>query len=218
MAKTKKKPDASRPKADPAPHPPDAAPAASNADAAIAHSLRAMPVAVGDLLPDPANARKHDEANITAIMASLRAYGQRTPIVANRRNAIVLKGNGTLAAAKALGWSHLAVVWVDDDPTTAAGYSIADNRSAELAEWDKEALDGLLRSVQSDDEDLAGVFDQLAQDLGIVPGEESAAAEPADAAETFGIVIDCKDEEEQLALIERFSAEGLEVRALENKS
>jgi hypothetical protein len=47
-------------------------------------------------------------------------------------------------AARDLGWSHLAVVFTDDDPVTAAGFSIADNRTAELAEWDGEAPDRLL--------------------------------------------------------------------------
>ena len=56
--------------------------------------------------------------------------------MANRaQNGKVEKGNGTLRAAKQLGWSHVAVLWVEDDPATAAGYGIADNRTGELSGW-----------------------------------------------------------------------------------
>src|SRR5262249_53769830 len=57
---------------------------------------------------------------------------------------LVIAGNGTLQAAHSLGWLHVAVVLVDDDAATAAGYSIADNRTAELAGWGKKALGKLL--------------------------------------------------------------------------
>lgn len=40
-------------------------------------------------------------------------------------------------AAKSLGWEQ-TVDFVEDDPTTATGYNIADNR--EFSEWDVEAL------------------------------------------------------------------------------
>jgi hypothetical protein len=180
----------------------------------IAESLRPLAVPIGELVKDPANSRWHGPKNLEGIAASLRVYGQRTPLVVNRRNKNVIeKGNGTLDAAVALGWSHVAVVWVDDDPATAAGYSIADNRIPELAEWDAAALDQLLRSVQTEDEDLAGVFDQLAQDLDLVPAEEKQKP-GGDLERKFQVIVDCKDETQQLELLERFDKDGLECRAL----
>jgi hypothetical protein len=68
-----------------------------------------------------------------------------------------------LQAARDLGWSHLAVVFTDDDPVTAAGFSIADNRTAELAEWDGEALARLLGEIRVEDERLQRMFDDLAE-------------------------------------------------------
>lgn len=103
----------------------------------IAEQLRPLAVPCADLLLDPANARRHPEPNLEAIKGSLRVYGQRKPVVVNRRTGTIEAGNGTLQAASALGWSHLAAVYVNDDPMTAAGFSIADNRTAELAEWDR---------------------------------------------------------------------------------
>lgn len=194
---------------------------APGALAYIAEDLRPLAVPIGDLVTDPANALKHTEKDIGATAASLRVYGQRTPIVVNKLTNIVLKGNGTLAGAKVNGWSHLAVVWVKDDPATAAGYSIADNRTGRLAGWDKDAVDRLLRTVQTSDEDLAGVFDELAQELDIVPGDAGGSGGSAKGKKSGGtieqkwqVVIDCKDEEHQLELLERFETEGIEAKPL----
>jgi ParB-like chromosome segregation protein Spo0J len=112
---------------------------------------------------DPANTRKHGETNLDAIKGSLATYGQRKPVVARGDTRTVIAGNGTLQAARDLGWNHLAVVFTDDDPLTAAGFSIADNRTAELAEWDAEALDRLLSEIRVEDEHLQRMFDDLAE-------------------------------------------------------
>jgi DNA modification methylase len=127
----------------------------------IAEQLRPLAVPCSDLVLDPANARTHPEPNLAALKGSLRAYGQRKPIVANRRTGTVEAGNGTLRAALALGWSHLAVVYVDDDPATAAGFSVADNRTAELAGWYPEALDRLLGEIRTDDPLLERMLAEL---------------------------------------------------------
>ncbi len=136
----------------------------------IAESLRPLAVVIGDLLPDPANARLHPEKNIEGIKGSLHVYGQRKPVVVNRRTGTVEAGNGTLQAALALGWTHLAAVYVDDDPATAAGFAIADNRTSDLSTFDKDALDKLLREVNTgNDERLDAMLSELATEVGIVP-------------------------------------------------
>lgn len=128
----------------------------------IAEPLRSLAVPLSELTLDPANARKHPEPNLKGIAASLRVYGQRKPIVVNKRNGVIEAGNGTVEAAQTLGWSHVAVVYVDDDPVTAAGFSIADNRTAELAEWDEDALGKLLEELDTGDADLNEMLAELA--------------------------------------------------------
>jgi DNA modification methylase len=141
----------------------------------IAEGLRALAVPISEIIPDPANARKHPEANIEALKASLRVYGQRKPIVVNvRSNKTIEAGNGTLEAAKLLGWSHIAVLYVDDDPATAVGFSIADNRTAELAEWDQAALDRLLATVRTEDVQLQRMLEDLAKENRISIDEQGA--------------------------------------------
>jgi DNA modification methylase len=96
---------------------------------------------IADLVSDPNNARKHDDKNLEAIKGSLTQFGQRKPIVIGAEN-VVVAGNGTLAAAKALGWTQIDVVRVPEDwtPDQAKAFALADNRTAELASWDEMVL------------------------------------------------------------------------------
>lgn len=110
-------------------------------------------IRVEDLSLDPANARKHPERNIEAIKASLRRFGQQKPIVIDVSN-VVRAGNGTLEAAKALGWETLDCVRTELTGLEATAYAIADNRTAELAEWDTEMLKAQLQSIDFTDDEL----------------------------------------------------------------
>jgi ParB family transcriptional regulator, chromosome partitioning protein len=109
-------------------------------------------IAIANLRPDPNNARTHDNANLEAIAGSLTQFGQRKPIVISKNN-IVVAGNGTLAAAKSLGWTDMDVVRVpadwDDDRIKA--FALADNRTAELAQWNHEVLASQLIELQEVD-------------------------------------------------------------------
>ena len=93
-----------------------------------------------DLVSDPNNARKHDEKNLAAIKGSLTQFGQRKPIVI--QGSTVIAGNGTLEAAKQLGWDEIQVVRVPEDWTAdqAKAFALADNRTAELATWNEQVL------------------------------------------------------------------------------
>jgi DNA modification methylase len=134
----------------------------------IIPALQALAVPIASLHPDPANARKHNDKNLDAIKASLAKFGQRKPVVVQREGMIVRAGNGTLAAAKALGWTEVAAVVLDDDNATASQFAIADNRTAELAEWDNETLATLLDGMDEQDRELLG-FD--ADDMKQLIGE-----------------------------------------------
>ena len=127
----------------------------------IAEGLRVLAVPIDDLHIDPANARANHA--LDRIAASLKAYGQRKPIIANRlQGGKIEAGNGTWLAAKKLGWSHIAAVFVDDDPATAAAYGIADNRLSELSAWDLDALGALIPTV---DDLFTGFTDGEIRDL-----------------------------------------------------
>ena len=103
---------------------------------------------------DPANVRRHGERNLATIKASLSRFGQQKPIVVDG-DGIVRAGNGTWTAAKALGWKEITVVRTALKGAEATAYAIADNRTAELAEWDDDALAQTLAALQIEDEALA---------------------------------------------------------------
>jgi len=97
-------------------------------------------LSIAQLSLDPQNARKHSQRNLDAIAASLDKFGQRKPIVIHK--GVILAGNGTVEAAKSLGWTDIDAVEVPSewDDETAKAFALADNRSAELAEWDESIL------------------------------------------------------------------------------
>lgn len=96
---------------------------------------------ISELKLDPKNARTHDNANLEAIAGSLTQFGQRKPIVISQDNTVVA-GNGTLTAAKSLGWKDIEAVRVpaDWDADRIKAFALADNRTAELARWSPEIL------------------------------------------------------------------------------
>jgi ParB-like chromosome segregation protein Spo0J len=126
----------------------------------ITASLAALTVPISGLQPIEKNVRKHSDADLSAIAASLERFGQLKPIVV--RNGIVIAGNGTFMAARKLGWKQIAAVdaskLTDDE---AKAYGIADNRVAELSEWD---LDTLI-------EDLGALPTEVASSLGFADDE-----------------------------------------------
>jgi len=112
-------------------------------------ALRIEQVPLASLVLDPANTRRHDGRNIEAIQASLSAFGQQKPIVVDGANKVIA-GNGTVEAARALGWSSIAAVRTSLNGAEAIAFAIADNRTAELAEWDDAALAATLAGLQND--------------------------------------------------------------------
>jgi ParB-like chromosome segregation protein Spo0J len=133
-------------------------------------------VDITTLHEDPANLRRHPERNLDAIKASLTRFGQQKPIVVDSKN-LVRAGNGTLAAARALGWKTIGVVRSELIGSEATAFAIADNRTAELGVWDEEALAETVRSLDSEGIDIGALgFDET--DLDALMGEFGAAELP----------------------------------------
>jgi ParB-like chromosome segregation protein Spo0J len=115
--------------------------------------VKTYPVKLSELTPDPDNARVHGAENLKAIATSLTTFGQRRPLVVRRtpEALVVVAGNGTLEAAKLLGWDSIVVTEVpeDWDEATARAYALADNRTAELATWDEQTLGASLLALEA---------------------------------------------------------------------
>jgi DNA modification methylase len=111
-------------------------------------------IKIDELGLDPNNARKHDDKNLKAIADSLKQFGQRKPIVLHGKT--VVAGNGTLVAARSLGWTHIEAVYVPESWTAdqVKAYALADNRSAELAVWDELVLASQLLELHEAEFDI----------------------------------------------------------------
>jgi ParB-like chromosome segregation protein Spo0J len=147
--------------------------------------MEIIEVKISDLSQDPANARKHDERNLAATIASFRRFGQQHPIVIDRNN-VVRAGNCRLDAAEAMGWETIKAVRSNLSGSDAIAYAIADNRTAELAEWDEDVLAAQLQGLLTDDEALLeaagfteGELEKLLDDeLDDEPGDNTEEIDP----------------------------------------
>lgn len=154
------------------------------------HALDAVDYHPGELVRYHKNARRGD---VDAIARSLETNGQYRRIVVNLgtytgRPLEVLAGNHTLDAARQLGWSSIAAEVVDVDDKQAARIVAADNRTADLGDYDNDALIELLREAGDldgtgyEDADLDALLasmgtpsdDDWGDALDSLPGDEPA--------------------------------------------
>jgi DNA modification methylase len=97
-------------------------------------------VAIGDLIPDPHNPRKHSRAQISAIARSIEAFGFNAPILVDKNNKIVA-GHGRYEAAVLLGNDKVPVILLDHlTPSQAKAYMLADNKLTDRSTWDDPKL------------------------------------------------------------------------------
>lgn len=95
---------------------------------------------VADIIPYENNPRKNEGA-VDAVAASIKEFGFKVPIVIDSEN-VVVAGHTRLKAAEKLGLESVPVVVADDlTEEQVKAYRLADNKTAELAGWDFEALD-----------------------------------------------------------------------------
>jgi DNA modification methylase len=147
----------------------------------IAEPLRPLALPIDSLTLDPANVRRHPERNLEAIKGSLARFGQQKPIVVGA-DSVIVAGNGTVEAARALGWTHVAAVRTALAGADRTAFAIADNRTADLAEWDEAELAQLLESLPADLRLDAGFTDaELEELLGAGGGTDVADADDAPA-------------------------------------
>ena len=99
----------------------------------------------------PHNPRKNDHA-VPAVAASIKEFGFRQPIVVDEAGVIIV-GSTRLKAAQKLGLKKAPVhVAKGLSPAQVKAYRLADNKTAELADWDDCVLVQELAELQKLDE------------------------------------------------------------------
>lgn len=149
----------------------------------IVPDLQPLAVPIENLRTLKGNARRGD---VDAVARSLDVFGQRKPIVARVGTGEVIAGNHTFMAARQLGWDTIAVVWVEDDDTTAKAFALADNRTAELGGYDDELLAAMISEVMEADEDLLAAASYTADDLAALLADTAPEDPPSPSGDSEG--------------------------------
>lgn len=117
---------------------------------------------LADIRPYEQNPRQNDAA-VEAVAHSIREFGFRVPIVVDAEGVIIC-GHTRWKAAQKLGLEEVPVhVATDLTPEQVKAYRIADNRAAELSDWDYDLLPIELTELRGMDIDL--------ESLGFKPAE-----------------------------------------------
>lgn len=96
-------------------------------------------VRIADVHPYDNNPRINGDA-VDKVAASLKAFGWRQPIVVDK-DYVIIVGHTRLQAAKRLRMKEVPVLVADDlSEEQVKAYRLADNKTAEFAEWDVEKL------------------------------------------------------------------------------
>jgi hypothetical protein len=161
------------------------------------------------------------------IKDSLIEFGAARSIVIDEGDAI-LAGNGTVLAAEQAGIKTVRVIEAEGDeviavrrtnltPEQKRRLALFDNRSSELAEWDKNILATLSEEIDLsdlwDDEELSAM---LHADGGADPG--GSASPFSDEGQTFaskyGVIVECGSEGEQESVFRDLQGMGYKCRVV----
>jgi len=138
---------------------------------------------INDIKPYPGNPRLNDAA-VDAVAEPIRQFGFRQPIVVDEESVIIV-GHTRYKAALKLGLDKVPVhVAKDLTPEQIKAYRIADNKTAELADWNYDLLPVELSELQGMDFDLGLLGfseDELAKLLD--PGVKEGLTDPDEVPE-----------------------------------
>ena len=104
--------------------------------------------ALDTLKPYLANARTHPEKQIARLADGIKTFGWTVPCVI-AKDGELLAGHGRLMAAERLGLAEVPCVVVDGwSEAQRKAYRIAENRVAEMSDWDEGLLAAELASLK----------------------------------------------------------------------
>lgn len=93
------------------------------------------------------NNPRHNDKAVEFVANSLRQFGWKQPIVIDEKYEIVA-GHTRWKAAKMLGMETVPCVMADDlTPEQVQAYRLADNKTAEMADWDFDLLEQELNDI-----------------------------------------------------------------------
>ena len=177
------------------------------------HEIREIPIA--DLTPHPRNYRQHPDAQVERIARSLEQHGQFKNIVVQAGTNRIIAGHGVVEAARQQGQETVLAMVLDVGDAEAQQILIDDNELARYAEDSTEDLLELIADLQNTEfQPVSFNTEEIEDLLRSVTEPRTDDSEYDTNMATWMIVIECDREQQQVALLERFTAEGLRCRAL----
>lgn len=139
---------------------------------------------VADLQRYEANARKHTDADVDAIVESIKAFGFVDPIGVWGKQNLIVEGHGRLMAAERLGLEEVPIIRLDHlDEEQRKAYALAHNMTALLSSWDKVLLEMELDNIEEINMEAFGFEDPEVKEQRLTEGTELDLDDFAD--ETF---------------------------------
>ena len=106
-------------------------------------------IRIDELIPYENNAKIHGPEQIEQLRRSLREFGFVSPVLIDEDKNLIA-GHGRVEAARAEGMTEVPYVTVSDmTEAQRRAYIIADNRLAEMGEWDAARLKFEMQELQS---------------------------------------------------------------------
>lgn len=107
---------------------------------------------IDDIIPYERNAR-HNEKAVPVVAESIREFGFKGSIVLrSREDPTIVNGHTRVAACKSLGWDEFPdefIRYADDlTDNQVKALRLADNRTGEVATWNKALLKSEIRSLE----------------------------------------------------------------------
>lgn len=99
-----------------------------------------------EIKPYENNPRRNDNA-VDAVAASIKQFGWQQPIIVDKQG-VIIAGHTSYKAAQKLGLDTAPVFVADLTEEQATAYRIADNKTADLSEWDAEKLLSELTGIE----------------------------------------------------------------------
>ena len=133
------------------------------------------------LKPSLRNARTHSKKQLHKLAASLKQFGFNSPILIDGAGEVVA-GHGRLEAAKMIGLAEVPTISVSHlTEAEVRAYRVADNRLAQLSDWDDEILKVELSFLAEIDLDLPEItgFETAEIDAILEVAAPTPASDPA---------------------------------------
>jgi len=172
-------------------------------------------VRAADLRPNPRNWRTHPDRQRDALRGVLAEIGYADALLARELADGSLELVDGHLRAETTPELEVPVLVLDLSEQEAAKLLVLLDPLAGLAETDSDALAALLAEVETDNEAVQRMLDDLAAQPEPAMDDEPAD-EPGDVPvpEAFQVVVECRDEDEQRSVYERLTSEGFACRLL----